>query len=85
MVKVRRGDGSSFETAIIISECNNTEGVEQEYREIKDRFGPYKLTQQSLIKHENKMYDLLELEINGEEVKVYFDITAFFGKGLFDE
>ena len=80
MVKVSGGNGSSFETAIIISDCNNSEGVEQEYIEVQKRFGNYKVIKQKLLSNEGKTYDLLELDINSEKVELYFDITAFFGK-----
>ncbi len=79
MVKVSGGDGSSFENAIIISKCNNTEGVKQEYIEVQKRFGNYKLIRQNLLNENNRMYDLLELDIQGERIKLYFDITDFFG------
>jgi hypothetical protein len=80
MVKINGGDGSSFENAIILSECNDTEGVKQEYREVQKRFGTYKLIRQSLLCENNRMYDLLELDINGEKIKLYFDNNDFFGK-----
>jgi hypothetical protein len=80
MVKVSGGDGSSFENAIIISDCNNSEGVEQEYIEVQKRFGNYKLIRQSLLKNNNRMFDLLEIDVNGEKIELYFDITYFFGK-----
>ena len=79
MVNISGGNGSSFENAIIISDCNNSEGIEQEYIEVQKRFGNYKLIKQSLLDNEGKMYDLLELDIKGEKVELYFDITAFFG------
>ena len=83
MVKISGGDGSSFENAIIISECNNLEGIDYEYLEVRKRFGNYKLIRQSLLKHNNRMFDMLELKLeNGREIKLYFDITEFFGKGF---
>ncbi len=82
MVMITGGDGSSIEKAIIIAGCNSFDGVEQEYIEVRKRFGNYKLIQQSLLSVENQMYDKLELEIEGEIMEVFFDITAFFGKGF---
>ena len=78
MVRISGGDGSSFENAIIISHCNNSEGVKQEYIELRKRFGIYKLIIQHLLNNEGKMYDKLEIEINNEKLEVYFDISAFF-------
>lgn len=83
MVRVSGGDGSSLENAIIISDCDNMEGVDQEYLEIRKRFGKFKLILQSLLNHEGRMVDKLELELeNGRKIEVYFDITDFFGKGF---
>ena len=79
MVKVSGGNGASIEDAIVISDCNNTIGVEQEYIEVQKRFGNYKLIKQSLLNVGGKMFDLLELDINGKKVDLYFDITSFFG------
>ena len=81
-MKITGDDGSSIENAIVISECNNSEGIAQEYSEVRKRFGNYKLIQQSLLNIDNRMYDKLELEIEGEQVDVFFDITDFFGKGF---
>jgi len=81
-MKVTGGDGSSIENAIIISDCNNSDGIRQEYIEVQKRFGNYKLIQQSLLNIENQMYDRLELEIEGERIEVFFNITDFFGKGF---
>ncbi|MFO7795739.1 MAG: hypothetical protein ACQERB_03195 [Promethearchaeati archaeon] len=80
MVRIEGGNGSCQDDAIIITDCNNIEGVGQEITEIKRRFGQYKLLKQSLLKIDNRMYDMLTLNINGKEETVYFDITNFFGK-----
>ncbi|MHA1728129.1 MAG: hypothetical protein ACTSWY_05305 [Promethearchaeota archaeon] len=82
MVNIDGGDGSSIENAIVISNCNEKEGVNSEYREVRNRFGNYKLITQSLLNIDNKIYDKLELKIleNGKNVEIYFNITEFFGK-----
>ena len=81
-MNVSGGDGSSIENAIVISDCNNSDGIRQEYIEVQARFGNYKLIQQSLLNVEDQMYDKLELEIEGEKIEVFFNITDFFGKGF---
>ena len=79
MVIISGGDGSSFDNAIIITVSNNTEGVHQEYLEIKKRFGNFKLIRQTLLEHNNKIYDELELKLeDGREIGVSFKITDFF-------
>ena len=83
MVRISGGNGSSFENAIIISDCSNTESVKQEYIEVRKRFGNYQLIRQSLQDKSGIIYDVLELKLeDGREITFYFDITDFFGKGF---
>ena len=83
MVKIEGGDGSSFEKAIIISDCNDMEGVKQEYIELRKRFGNYKLINQTLMDYKDKLYDKLKVSLDtNKEIDVFFDITNFFGKGF---
>ncbi|MFW9772412.1 MAG: hypothetical protein ACFFEO_09625 [Candidatus Thorarchaeota archaeon] len=83
MVRISGGNGTSYENAIVITNCSHFEGVDQEYIELRRRFGNYKLIKQSLIEKDEKNYDLLEIQLeNGIRKLVYFDITEFFGKGF---
>ena len=83
MVKIEGSDGSSFEEAIIISGCNDMEGVKQEYVELKKRFGNYKLINQTLMEYKDKLYDKLKVNLDtNKEIEVYSDITNFFGKSF---
>jgi hypothetical protein len=80
-MKVSGGIVFSKKEAIIIFDCTNQEGVNQEYLEIRKRFKEYKLGQQSLLVDTGKLYDKLELIVeNGKHITVFFDITDFFGK-----
>jgi hypothetical protein len=80
MVRISGGNGASLEQAIIISDCNNSEGVQQEYDIVKNIFGDYKLICQALIEQEGKYFDKLGLNINEKQIELYFNITDFFGK-----
>lgn len=83
MVKISGGNGTSYENAIVITDCSHFEGVDQEYVELKKRFGNYKLIRQSLLEHNGKNYDLLEIQLEkGIKKLVYFDVSEFFGKGF---
>ena len=83
MVKISGGDGSSFENAIIISECDHMQGIEHEYIEVRKRFGNYSLIRQNLLEFNNRTIDKLELRLeDGQQIEVYFDITEIFGKGF---
>ena len=83
MIKISGGDGSSFENAIIISDCDHMQGIEQEYIEARKRFGNYSLIRQNLMEYNQRTIDKLELRLeDGQQIEVYFDITEFFGKGF---
>ena len=78
MVKIK-GEGSDT-NPIVISECNNSEGVDCEHKELKRRFGNYKLLKQVLINKDNHFYDKLIIKTEGEVKEIFFDISDFFGK-----
>ena len=42
-MKISGGDGSSYENAIVISDCSNQEGVQQEYKEVRKEV-PYAIS-----------------------------------------
>jgi hypothetical protein len=79
-VKVSGGSGKSIEEAIKISDCTNSEGVKQEYEEIRKRYGKCRLVKQMLIGRSGRMYDKICIETEGKVIDTYFDITDFFGK-----
>lgn len=83
MVEISGGDGLTKASAIKITDCDNDEGVQTEYRIIKERYGKYHLLQQSLLQKGNRLYDKLIFKTeDGKEVKLFFDITDFFGEGI---
>jgi len=83
MVKISGGDGSSFEEAIKISDCSNTEGVKQEYIEVRKKFGNYQLIRQSLQEKKWKNVRCLGIKI-GRWSRNYFLFRyyRFFRKGI---
>lgn len=83
MVEISGGDGSSLKEAIKISDCDNIQGIDQEYIEVRKRFGNYKLIRQSLVENNNRLFDKLEIELEDrQKIELYFDITDFFGKSF---
>lgn len=74
------GDGSSFEKAVIILGADATSGVKAEYQYLQKKFPGYQPGSQSLVEHDKRMYDVLEISTPSGPKKVYFDITDFFGK-----
>lgn len=74
-------DGKSFETAVVIQEKHETVGVHAEYAWCADHYPGYKTKMQAFTTHGKKPYDILTIETaDGQEMKVYFDISNFFGK-----
>ena len=74
--------GDSMETAIVIDASNESEGVDAEYRWIREHYPNAKLGSQALLTPPTgKFYDRMEFTTpDGIKHQVYFDITGFFGK-----
>jgi hypothetical protein len=75
------GEGGSFDTAIVIRDTNERDGVAAEYAWVREHLAGWSLMKQSLSVHAGKPYDQLQLvSPEGAMRVVYFDISAFFGK-----
>jgi len=74
------GDGSSFEKAVVILGATEATGVSAEYDYLRKNFPRYSPGKQSLVEHNKRMYDILEISNGSAKKSVYFDITDFFGK-----
>lgn len=74
-------DGSSFEAAVVIQETRETAGVNAEYKWCAAHYPGYKTQMQALSNKNRKPYDVLTIvTADGTVMKVYFDISNFFGK-----
>lgn len=80
------GCGKSFEEAIYIK-CDTTEnGIAAEYEYIENMFDElsvsYSVTRQELIHGENgKSFDVITLKlIDKTKIKIYFEISNFYGR-----
>ncbi|MHA2247590.1 MAG: hypothetical protein ACXADY_21760 [Candidatus Hodarchaeales archaeon] len=87
MVTIEEKEGNSMEEAIVIANVGHFEGLDVEYQYLEKLFGKrgidWKLIQQTLLSEGNKIYDKIELElVDQTSVTIYFDITAFYGKGF---
>jgi hypothetical protein len=76
------GDGSNFETAVIIQgAADEMVGVRAEQVWLALKYPAYQFQQQSLQEHQGKNYDVIDITTrDGQQRQVYFDISAFFGK-----
>lgn len=76
------GTGDYFDSAITFTQplAGSHEGVPLEYKVMAVLYPGWKRVTQSLIQRDGKSFDVLELEnVEGQRVKVYFDITSWMG------
>jgi hypothetical protein len=75
------GDGSSFETAVIVRAPDGAEGVRAEYAWLARHFPGSRPWRQSLRNRGERSYDVVEFhDADGTKRELWFDITAFFGR-----
>ena len=84
-IRFTGGDGSTQEQAIIILGAKGErEGVDAEYRYLEILYGPqgrtWKMVKQSLLAHNKRHFDAVEIDLGGRTQTFYFDITDYFGK-----
>jgi hypothetical protein len=80
-VQYVKQDGLSMKTAVIVNKKTESPGVAAEYAWIKKNYSDYKVISQSLSSSDNRQYDIITIRFSdGKELKLYFDITKFFGK-----
>ena len=76
------GDGTSAEKAVVIKgAAGEDDGVKAEYKWLRTNYPGYRLKRQSLQSINHKSFDVIEFnDKDGKGVKIYFDISRFFGK-----
>ena len=73
-------DGTTKDSAIVITAADEFAGVDAEYAWIKDNLPGAKIKSQGLAMGP-RVYDRFEIALpSGETRTVYFDISSFFGK-----
>ena len=88
MVSYSANEGKSIEDAIKITDVNDHfEGIDAEYRFIENKFGErgkrWKLIKQELLNEKQQVFDRITIKLTDQTVaSLYFDLTAFFGKGF---
>ena len=88
MTTYSQNEGKSTEDAIIITDVNDHfEGIDAEYRYIEENFGKrgveWKLVQQELLNENQQVFDRIAIQLTDQtEISLYFNLTAFFGKGF---
>jgi hypothetical protein len=80
------GSGESVDDPIIISDVDgHFDAINAEYSYLRKKYGErgveWWLVQQSLLGHEGKQIDAMEIKLkSGDIVILYFDITKYFGQ-----
>jgi hypothetical protein len=79
------GDGSSFETAIVINHTLSSQGIHLEYLYLEQHFGKkgkdWEIKMRSTESRGNHDFDWFCIKFSdGSTLDVYFDITAFYSK-----
>ena len=75
------GDGSAYAKAVVIVAKDEEAGVAAERAWLEQRYPGFDKGRQSLLDHDGKKYDLIDITTTaGEHKTLYFDITGFFGK-----
>ena len=75
------GDGSSVETAVVVTAESEEEGVDLEYRWIFEHFGKFRKKGVGLIALQERHFDEFTFELPDQTIhKVYFEISSFLGK-----
>ncbi|MDP4129410.1 MAG: hypothetical protein Q8918_00475 [Bacteroidota bacterium] len=74
-------DGLSFETAIVVNENSESDGIRAEYRWIKEHYADYRVKRQSQPKYKKRLYDIIQIQFSDDRVlALYFDISQFYGR-----
>jgi hypothetical protein len=74
-------EGSSFEHAVVLADAKNEfEGVRAEHKWVQVHYPGWRWDTQSLLDHEGRVYDMIDISRGGEQRQIYFDITNWFGK-----
>jgi hypothetical protein len=75
--------GEDVEHAIVILTEDESEGVRTEYAWLALRYPGARRTLQALVPRAERRYDMLAVTTtDGRELKIYFDISAFYGKSF---
>jgi curved DNA-binding protein CbpA len=81
------GDGRTLEKAVIIQASSTIDGVLAERAWLAGRYPGSERIRKTLLHKNGRSYDLIEIHItnwepvsNWKVIKIYFDISSFFGK-----
>jgi len=74
-------DGKSKESAVIIMETHENQGIKLEYQWIRANCTDYRIKGQALLSEGNRYFDKITIILkDGTTQDYFFDITNFYGK-----
>ena len=74
-------NGFTEENAIVMHSTNEKDGMAEEYGWISGHYPGSKVESQALLHGDKKIFDLMNVRLkDGTGVRLYFDITSYFGK-----
>ena len=75
------GDGTTAQEAVVINANTDLAATRAEYAWLREHVPGSTLSHQSLIREQNRVYDLMEVNLpDGTKRSYFFDITETFGK-----
>jgi hypothetical protein len=79
-LRLNEGYSSSIDTCVVILATANYKFIDVENKYIDCWWGKcnWKKVQQSLITHNDKIYDKIVIDVSGATIEYYFDITECF-------
>ena len=74
------GDGSSIDSAVVVTARNETEGIQMESEWIFHYNGRFRKVSSGLVAQGGRHFDVIRVEVaDHSERTFFFDISSFFG------
>jgi hypothetical protein len=72
--------GTSFSNAVVFKVTTEREGVDEEYRWLRNLYPGYTLIRRSAVRRSSRHYDIIRIKTREGHLKdIYFDSTSFSG------
>lgn len=73
--------GTSFSNAVVFRVTTERDGMDEEYRWLRNLYPGYSLVRRSSVKRSSKSYDIVRIKTREGHLKdIYFDSTSFAGR-----
>lgn len=73
--------GTSFSNAVVLKVTTEREGMDEEYRWLRNLYPGYTLVRRSAAKRSSRNYDIIRIRTKEGHLKdIYFDSTSFAGR-----